>query len=103
MAGSQIRVAAHPGRKLTLPLDSASWMAVVETLQLAPQQARIVELILRGLRDKQIAAELGLGVPTVRTYLKRVFVRVGVQDRVELVLRVFAVAWDLGGGRSPQS
>jgi len=78
-------------------------MAVVETLQLAPQQARIVELILRGLRDKQIAAELGLGVPTVRTYLKRVFVRVGVQDRVELVLRVFAVAWDLGGGRSPQS
>lgn len=77
-----------------LPLPAEAWADIARVLELAPQQTRIVELILRGKRDKQIATELGLSVPTVRTYLKRVFERVGVQDRVELILRVFAVAWE---------
>lgn len=75
-----------------LPLDPALWAAVAKELRLAPQQERIVALLLRGMRDKQIARELGLSVPTVRTYLGRIFLRLGVQDRVELILRVFATA-----------
>jgi len=46
---------------------------------------------LQGKRDKQIAVSLSLNISTVRTHLTRVFDRIGVNDRVELVLQVFAV------------
>ena len=60
-------------------------------LQLSPQQATILGLIFRGHKDKQIASEMGLNRYTIRTYLKRVFDRVGVEDRMGLVLRVLAI------------
>lgn len=78
-----------------LPLAAEQWEAVAHSLEFSPQQSRIVELLLRGFKDKQIAAELHLGVPTIRTYLKRIFDRLGVSDRVELILRVFAVAREI--------
>jgi DNA-binding NarL/FixJ family response regulator len=82
------------------PLPPDKWQQLVQTLQLPPQQIRIVELILRNYCDKQIAAALGLKVPTVRTYLKRTFERLGVGDRLELVLRLFAMSH--GTDHSPQ-
>jgi DNA-binding NarL/FixJ family response regulator len=62
----------------------------VEGLGLSPQQARIVDLILQGKRDKQIAYELALKRSTVRTYLERTFATLGVRDRMELALHLFA-------------
>ena len=73
--------------KLLSPGECAE---VVRPLSLPPRQAGIVALILQGKRDKQIAALLGLRRTTVRTYLSRVFVRLGVADRMELVLCIFA-------------
>lgn len=72
--------------------DAKSWSAIVEKLQLSPQQSRIVALILHGACDKQIAGELKLTVPTVRSHLGRVFQKNAVKDRVELILRVFAIS-----------
>lgn len=77
---------------LPLPLSQESWQDIAETLFLSPQQIRIVELLLRGQRDKEIA---GLSHPTVRTYLKRIFDRVDVSDRVALILHIFAMAQQL--------
>ncbi len=77
----------QPGQPM--PLTAEEWRHVVHALTLTPQQARIVELLLRGCRDKQIAEAMGLRVPTVRTHLRSVFRGVGVADRMELVLRVF--------------
>jgi DNA-binding NarL/FixJ family response regulator len=75
-----------------LPLSPEKWRQLVESLQLPPQQIRIVELILRNCCDKEIAAALGLKVPTVRTYLHRIFQNMGVSGRLELVLRLFALS-----------
>jgi DNA-binding NarL/FixJ family response regulator len=75
-----------------LPLPAEKWNQLVATLKLPPQQIRIVELILRNRCDKQIAAALGLKVPTVRTYLHRIFERLRVGDRLELVLRLFELS-----------
>lgn len=76
----------------TFPFAPEQWARAVRLLNLPPQQAKVVRLILCGMRDKQIAAELGVGFATVRTYLGRIFQRMGVRDRVELVLRVVAAA-----------
>ncbi len=64
-------------------------------LELSPQQVRLVESLLRSMRDKQIATELGVTVPTVRTYMTRLFHKLDVEDRVELVVRIFVVAREI--------
>ena len=81
-----------PSNGRSLPMDEATWQSISDELQLSPQQTRIVELILCGYQDKEIADELALSVPTIRTYLKRTFDRIAVADRMGLVLHVFAKA-----------
>ena len=81
-----------PDDPLPHPLESQDWEAVVHELEFAPQQERIVRLIMRSKGDKEIAQELGLGFGTVRQYLNRVFERAQVTDRMELVHRVYAIA-----------
>jgi DNA-binding NarL/FixJ family response regulator len=77
-----------------LPMTSDRWSAIARRLQLPPRQISIVESILRGMKDKQIAATMGLRKSTLRTYLGRVFTRLGVEDRMELVLKIFAMSQD---------
>lgn len=95
MARRRTKPAAQtPSPDCPFLFDAETWVAVVDTLGLAPQQARIVERILRGMCNKQIARDLGIGEPTVNTYLTRTYRRLGVNDRLQLVLRVFKAAWD---------
>jgi DNA-binding NarL/FixJ family response regulator len=84
-----------PLGKPALPLPEQLWIQLAAAWQLSRQQTRIVELILQGMCDKQIAAAMDLKVPTVRTYLDRIFARVEVGDRVELILRILAASHGL--------
>jgi DNA-binding NarL/FixJ family response regulator len=81
--------------KPELPLPPALWTQLIEVLHLPPQQIRIVELILRNRGDKEIATALGIKVPTVRTYLHRIYERMDVSDRQGLVIRLFALSHGL--------
>jgi DNA-binding NarL/FixJ family response regulator len=72
------------------PLTAQEWKDAIEQLRLTRQQARIVEQILRGLRDKQVAAALNVSEATVRTHLARLFTKLAIDDRVQLVLCVLA-------------
>lgn len=78
-----------------LPLPLKQWNDIAKELNLSPQQKRIVELILRNACDKQIAAAMGRGKPTIRTHLDRIFRRLEVEDRGELVLLVFRLSHGL--------
>ena len=68
--------------------SKSEWSGLIDELSLAPRQAEVIEHLLYGLSDKQIAAELCISVPTVRTYLRRLFSKFNVQDRIELILYV---------------
>jgi DNA-binding NarL/FixJ family response regulator len=57
---------------------------------LPPRLARIARLVVSGCTDKQIAARTGLSFSTVRTYVRQIYRRVGVHNRVELVHRTNA-------------
>lgn len=71
-------------------LSDEEWTRLVRDLALSPRQAEIVEHLLRGESDKQIARSLGISVPTVRTHMGRLFQKFDLNDRVELVLYIFA-------------
>lgn len=67
----------------------SEWLELVNELSLPPRQAEVIRYLFAGHSDKQIAMELQICVPTVRTHISRLFSRFDVQDRTELVLYVF--------------
>lgn len=69
-------------------LTPQQWASVSSALRLSPRQRHIVELIMQGKQDKEIARELNIAFSTVRTQLARVFRRLAVSDRLELVLLI---------------
>ncbi|HEY1686448.1 MAG TPA: LuxR C-terminal-related transcriptional regulator [Tepidisphaeraceae bacterium] len=78
-----------------LPLTAAHWKAVFGRLDLSPQQAQIVEYLLRGMCDKQIAAVMGISEPTVRTYINRIGARTRTHGRMELAMCVLAISHEV--------
>lgn len=72
------------------------WPAVAGALRLSPQQSAVVRLVAEAMKDKQVAAALGISTATVRMHLRHAFAHLGVEDRMELALLVFKVAARLG-------
>jgi DNA-binding CsgD family transcriptional regulator len=57
----------------------------LERLSLA--ERRVFDLALRGLSTKEIADELVLSEATIRSHLTRIYAKLGVQGRIELLAR----------------
>jgi DNA-binding NarL/FixJ family response regulator len=53
---------------------------------LTPREEQVVALVADGMSNREVALELGLREHTVKTYLFRIFEKLGVSRRVELVL-----------------
>jgi two-component system nitrate/nitrite response regulator NarL len=54
--------------------------------RMTKREADVVRLAVEGLSNREIARELGLTEHTVKNYLFRIFDKLGVSNRVELVL-----------------
>jgi DNA-binding NarL/FixJ family response regulator len=58
-----------------------------EEAQLLSQRERdIVSAVIKGASNKDIAWQLGLGEQTVKNHLRRIFAKLGVNNRVELAV-----------------
>jgi DNA-binding NarL/FixJ family response regulator len=53
---------------------------------LTPREEQVVALVAEGLGNRQIAGELNLSQHTIKKYLFRIFEKLGISTRVELVL-----------------
>jgi DNA-binding CsgD family transcriptional regulator len=74
------------------PLEPLAWQRVLERCRMSPQQAKLAELLLYGLGDKQIAAVMRISISTVRSHLNRLFFRSGAEDRHTLAMRLVAAS-----------
>jgi two-component system, NarL family, nitrate/nitrite response regulator NarL len=54
---------------------------------LTPRERELIELVRRGLRNRDIAAELRVTEGTVKVYLHAIFEKLGVDNRTELAMR----------------
>ena len=54
---------------------------------LAPQEQRVLELMAQGFAHKEIAAELAIGVPTVGTYIRRIYDKLHVYTRAQAIAK----------------
>jgi DNA-binding NarL/FixJ family response regulator len=54
--------------------------------RLTPKELRIVALIVQGYKNKEIAGQLGTTEQVIKNYLRNVYDKIGVSDRLELAL-----------------
>ncbi len=74
--------------------------------RLTPKELRIVALIVQGYKNKDIAAHLGTTEQVIKNYLRNVYDKIGVSDRLELALftihhRILAEAAAAAVGSTP--
>jgi DNA-binding CsgD family transcriptional regulator len=62
--------------------------AFARRYRLSHREAEIAELILRGYRNPEIAAELGIKLTTTKRHLTRIFDKIGVDSRTRLISRL---------------
>jgi len=60
--------------------------APARAIHLTKRESQLVELVSRGLKNKEIAACLGITEGTVKIYFSKLFQKVGANDRLELAL-----------------
>jgi two-component system nitrate/nitrite response regulator NarP len=58
---------------------------------LSPRETELVQLVRQGMRNRDIAEQLGITEGTVKVYLHSVFEKTGVANRTELAIR--AAQW----------
>lgn len=80
------------------PMSSEVARKVVEAFQQPPARAdqaaelstrerEVLDLLAEGLPDKEIAAKLGISLPTVRFHLKHIYDKLHVRSRMEAALK----------------
>jgi len=70
-------------------ISEQEWTLLQHHLGLSPRQAQIVREIMHAKSDKQIARDLDIALPTVRTHMGRLFRKFDLNDRTELVVHIF--------------
>lgn len=72
--------------QLWIPADVSTQILTRKACRLTQRESQLVSVLSRGLRNKEIAATLGITEGTVKVYLSRLFEKMGVSDRFELAL-----------------
>jgi len=66
------------------PVKPASG-AAVEDAALGPREQQVLEFLVDGLSYKEIAADLGITTNTVATYVRRIYEKLHVRSRREII------------------
>src|SRR5258707_1287501 len=72
--------------KLILADNQAIFRAVIAKVLAVEDELRIVALIVQGYKNKEIATQLGTTEQVIKNYLRNVYDKIGVSDRLELAL-----------------
>jgi len=68
-------------------LRTGEWQLIDRELRLSAREHDIVELVLADVKESAMGARLGISPNTVHTHLERLYRKVGVRGRVQLVVR----------------
>ena len=76
----------HAGRRLIDPAVAARLMDRLNEPSLTSREIGVLELVARGMTNREIGTALSVGEETVKAHLKHVFVKLGASDRTEAAL-----------------
>jgi DNA-binding NarL/FixJ family response regulator len=75
--------AVHLGQSYLPAAVAASLAAQMPRPDLSSREVQVLELIVQGLANKQIAYSLGIAEHTVKNHVKSILSKLGVQDRTQ--------------------
>jgi DNA-binding NarL/FixJ family response regulator len=75
--------AVHAGQRYLPASVAASLAAQAPRPDLSAREVQVLELIVRGLANKQIAFELSIAEHTVKNHVKNILSKLGAQDRTQ--------------------
>ena len=76
----------HAGRRLIDPQLTARLMDRIHERSLTTREISVLELVARGMTNREIATALSIGEETVKAHLKHIFAKLEVTDRTEAAL-----------------
>jgi two-component system NarL family response regulator len=76
----------HAGRRLIAPEIAERLAARVSSPALSAREISVLELVAKGMSNKEIAAALFVSEATVKFHLKNVYLKLGVEGRTEAAL-----------------
>ena len=87
-AGSRFLQPSNPAEALIRPNE---WIRIVEVLKLPSSLQVVAARWFHGVKEQQIADELGVGLATLRTYVRRVYEKLQVGNKMHFALRIIHV------------
>jgi len=88
-------------RKVVQSFGQASPTPATGDHELSPREQEVLELLARGYLYKEIADRLNISVPTVNTYVRRIYEKLHVRSRAQAVAKYAHLAD--GNGRPTRS
>ena len=79
-----IRV-VYGGRKVIAPRAAQSLAETEPRIHLTDREASVLDLVAKGMRNREIALLVGTTEETVKMHLKHIFAKLGATDRTEAV------------------
>ena len=89
------RLVEQFARRLPEPAAESPWR------ELSPRELDVAKLMARGLSNAEIAAELVLSEATVKTHVAHVLTKIGLRDRVQVVVRAYETGLTERGATPP--
>ena len=80
-----LRERKPPRPAVVPPVESSEQDRLRQVFALSPAQARLAELLFKGVRVKQAAGQLGITEGSARQYLKVIFTKTGARRQADLV------------------
>jgi two-component system NarL family response regulator len=77
----------HAGGRLLAPAVAARLAERVNSPSLTAREVAVLELVAKGLSNKEIGSALFLAEDTVKNHLKHIYAKLDVSDRTEAVLQ----------------
>ena len=84
--GDEIFVSPGFAEKLLSQLRNKSKKSTRDVPKLTRREQQLVALLLKGMTNRQIAENLGLTEKTIKYYMSNLMAKLGVKNRVEVVL-----------------
>lgn len=65
------------------PLDTAAKTHTPEAVEVTEREEQVLQLLAKGMRNKEIGAALNISATTVHSHVKNIFAKLNVHDRTE--------------------